>query len=663
MDPRVYDPRPGRPGPHHPPSRSYDRGPEQAGSPRGACSSSAWGARPPPRRSPPRWASTWSRVHELINASRVPLSLETPSGEGDRLEPGPRARRGPSGSGAPRRRRRGRTLALPGSTICSPRSRSASAASSSSGSGSATAKPRTLSQKSADELSLSRERVRQIEAKTLAKLRSFRDAQKLCATRSSNGAVRSPGPRGNTHGHGSAHRQTAVADEQLDRLREVYRGLGPGFPAQAQSALRPGRRQRRQRLVRCGSTAGWSRCLSAASLASTDLFLLPSTWEIMRAEVRRLASQARRRHRDAGSCTAAPGGAGSTCACPCSTCGRCASAGRCALRNLLGAASSLQPRRAGAPGGLAAGLSRPCSAGSVASARRLGRVRPPARSRSAKLPSRSASGAAVGDRPGVWALSLQVVARVAGGRGVPRVGSRRQLDGGLRTDRRRHRWHERSPPGRRASRRRGCSWFGGDPRWRPTGDTRRSRAPCTPTSASSAAASAGSGRPTGSSASQPARRRGAARARVLRRRRLGAQRRLGQRLGGLDRHARQGASAPMRPPGCSRPRCSGADAMRRGRARRRHRLRPRLRRGPHRRPLPGAARRPGRRARGSRGAGPRRAPAHAFGRRGARGLRLAARRGRSAADAAPAACSRPCSCRVCAVWPWPPACGSSRPAP
>ena len=34
-----------------------------------------------------------------------------------------------------------------------------------------------------------------------------------------------------------------------------------------------------------------------------------------------------------------------------------------------------------------------------------------------------------------------------------------------------------------------------------------------------------------------------------------------------------------------------------------------------------------------------------------------------AARRAPAACSRPCSCRACAVWPWRPACASSRPVP
>ncbi len=117
------------------------------------------------------------RVHELINASRVPLSLETPSGEGDdsslselvedqaAVEPLAAAVEGERRylvdhllASLTQRERRIIELRF----------------------GLSDGEPRTLSQ-IGDELSLSRERVRQIEAKTLAKLRSFRDAQKLCA--------------------------------------------------------------------------------------------------------------------------------------------------------------------------------------------------------------------------------------------------------------------------------------------------------------------------------------------------------------------------------------------------------------------------------------------------------------------------------------------------
>ena len=117
------------------------------------------------------------RVHELISASRMPLSLETPSGEGDdsslselvedqaAVEPLAAAVEGERRylvdhllASLTQRERRIIELRF----------------------GLSDGEPRTLSQ-IGDELSLSRERVRQIEAKTLAKLRSFRDAQKLCA--------------------------------------------------------------------------------------------------------------------------------------------------------------------------------------------------------------------------------------------------------------------------------------------------------------------------------------------------------------------------------------------------------------------------------------------------------------------------------------------------
>jgi hypothetical protein len=78
---------------------------------------------------------------------------------------------------------------------------------------------------------------------------------------------------------------TVVDEELLEELRDVYRDLGPGFPTAATHLF---------------STEGvadggdWalsvnghpSRLLNTNELASTDLFVLPSTWEVMRAEVR-----------------------------------------------------------------------------------------------------------------------------------------------------------------------------------------------------------------------------------------------------------------------------------------------------------------------------------------------------------------------------------------
>ena len=78
-----------------------------------------------------------------------------------------------------------------------------------------------------------------------------------------------------------------MADEELEQLRGVYRALGPGFPAEALRLFDQD----------VGADGGdWcvkvfgktSRHLSAGELASTDLFALPSSWEVMRAEVRRL---------------------------------------------------------------------------------------------------------------------------------------------------------------------------------------------------------------------------------------------------------------------------------------------------------------------------------------------------------------------------------------
>ena len=116
------------------------------------------------------------KVREIIRTSRVPVSLETPSGEGgdaflgelieDQAAIEPLAAAGEVERRAQveklldaltRRERRVIELRF----------------------GLRTGSPRTL-EEVGREFGLSRERIRQIEAKALAKLRSFRDTQHLC---------------------------------------------------------------------------------------------------------------------------------------------------------------------------------------------------------------------------------------------------------------------------------------------------------------------------------------------------------------------------------------------------------------------------------------------------------------------------------------------------
>ena len=75
--------------------------------------------------------------------------------------------------------------------------------------------------------------------------------------------------------------------EELERLRNAYRALGPGFPPEAMSLF--SEETQADGGDWCVKVFGKTRrCLRASELATTDLFALPGTWEVMRAEVRRL---------------------------------------------------------------------------------------------------------------------------------------------------------------------------------------------------------------------------------------------------------------------------------------------------------------------------------------------------------------------------------------
>jgi hypothetical protein len=82
-----------------------------------------------------------------------------------------------------------------------------------------------------------------------------------------------------------------MADDELEQLRAAYGALGPGLPAEARRLFAPD-------IDADGSD--WyvkvhgktSRRLRASELASTDLFALPSSWEVMRTEVRTLTRKA-----------------------------------------------------------------------------------------------------------------------------------------------------------------------------------------------------------------------------------------------------------------------------------------------------------------------------------------------------------------------------------
>jgi RNA polymerase primary sigma factor len=118
------------------------------------------------------------RVREIIATSPAPVSLETPSGEGEDALLGEliedQAAIEPLAAASEAERRAQVTQLL---NALTKRERSVIELRF----GLKDGRSRTLSE-IGEQFGISRERVRQIEAKTLAKLRSFRDSQKLCAT-------------------------------------------------------------------------------------------------------------------------------------------------------------------------------------------------------------------------------------------------------------------------------------------------------------------------------------------------------------------------------------------------------------------------------------------------------------------------------------------------
>jgi hypothetical protein len=78
-----------------------------------------------------------------------------------------------------------------------------------------------------------------------------------------------------------------MANDELERLRNAYGALGPGFPSEARVLFDQNGAEEGEWCIKVNSRR--SRCLGTSELDSSDLFLLPATWEVMRAEVRQLA--------------------------------------------------------------------------------------------------------------------------------------------------------------------------------------------------------------------------------------------------------------------------------------------------------------------------------------------------------------------------------------
>ena len=167
-----------RPGAHHPHPGAHGRDDQQARPRRsGSCSRTSAASRRR-RRSPPRWASRPRRCARSCKISQEPVSLENADRRGGGLRSSATSSR-TSSSASPVRGRRRAHAGARSSTRCSgslthrerkvhraalrPRGRAA----------------RARSRRSASEFGVTRERIRQIEAKTLAKLKAYREAQCL----------------------------------------------------------------------------------------------------------------------------------------------------------------------------------------------------------------------------------------------------------------------------------------------------------------------------------------------------------------------------------------------------------------------------------------------------------------------------------------------------
>ena len=77
-----------------------------------------------------------------------------------------------------------------------------------------------------------------------------------------------------------------MADDELDLLRGAYGALGPGFPPEALTLFDQDGAEGAEWCFKVNGRR--SRCLATSELDSSDLFLLPASWEVMRAEVRGL---------------------------------------------------------------------------------------------------------------------------------------------------------------------------------------------------------------------------------------------------------------------------------------------------------------------------------------------------------------------------------------